>query len=112
MPYFILNGAEKFIQFTQSVFGARETARHLHPDGSIMHAEVTIGGMVIMVGNSTKDWSDMTGSIFIYVEDADIAFQAAVRAGATVVLDLENKEYGRSGGVKDPTGVTWWITSL
>ncbi len=112
MPYFILDGAEKFVEFTKSVFGAEETARHLHPDGRIMHAEVRIGDSVIMVGNATEQWPASTGSLFIYVEDADTAYQAALREGATAVLELEDKEYGRSGGVKDPTGVTWWITSL
>ena len=28
-----------------------------------------------------------------------------------VVMEIENKDYGRTGGVKDPFGNTWWIVA-
>lgn len=113
MPYFILNGAEKFINFTTSVFEAEVIAKHLQNDGkNIMHAEVRIGEMVIMFAEATDQWTAETGSIFIYVENADTTYKTALREGATSLMEPEDKEYGRSCGIKDPTGVTWWITSV
>jgi uncharacterized glyoxalase superfamily protein PhnB len=50
--------------------------------------------------------------MFIYVEDADKTFQLALRNGAESIMELTNQEYGRSGGIKDPFGNIWWITSL
>lgn len=113
MPYFILKGAEKFINFTTAVFGAELIARHQQEGGEgIMHAEIRIGETVIMFAEATEQWPPQTGSIFIYVENADSTYATALREGAVAVMEPADKGYGRSGGVKDPTGVTWWITSL
>lgn len=113
MPYFILRGAESFIKFTETVFGAELTSRHQQPDGkSIMHAEIKIGDMVIMFADANDQWGTLTGSIFIYVENADDSYKKALAEGAVSVMEIEDKDYGRSCGVKDPAGVTWWITSL
>ncbi len=55
----------------------------------------------------------MNAGMFIYVDDADTAYQKALTAGATTVEGQEpsDKEYGRACGIKDPFGNTWWITS-
>jgi uncharacterized glyoxalase superfamily protein PhnB len=65
-----------------------------------------------MFSNSTKDWKPRTADMFVYVENADTAFNNAVAAGGKVVLPLEDKDYGRSGGVEDPFGNIWWITAV
>jgi len=36
----------------------------------------------------------------------------ALENGATAVTQLGNQSHGRSGGVKDSFGNTWWITSV
>ena len=53
----------------------------------------------------------MPAGLFIYVEDADETYKKAIEEGATVVTTLSDQAYGRSGGVKDPFGNTWWITA-
>ena len=110
MPYLILNGADTFIRFTKEVFHAEELRLHRNEDGSIMHAEIQIGGSTIMVGGSSGQWAVQNSGLYLNVENADETFQRAIVNGAEVVMPLEDKEYGRSGGVKDPTGNTWWIT--
>jgi len=65
-----------------------------------------------MFGGSTEDWSVMTAGLFIYVEDADATYQKAMEAGAATVMALSDQAYGRTCGVKDPEGNTWWITSV
>jgi len=42
---------------------------------------------------------------------ADAVVSQAVAAGATSKGPVEDKPYGRSGGVVDPYGLTWWICS-
>ena len=32
-------------------------------------------------------------------------------AGAKLVTPVADQQYGRSGGVEDPFGLTWWITT-
>lgn len=111
MPYLILNGADRFLDFVTSVFDAREVTRHLNDDQTIMHAQVMIGECAIMLGECKAPWEPMPAGLFVYVENADESFDKAVKAGATVVMGLTDQPYGRTCGVKDPTGNTWWITT-
>lgn len=112
MPYIILKGAEKFKEFLLNVFGAKEIATYPDDTGKIMHAEVKIGESVIMFAEASDQWSAQNAGLFIYVENADATFNTAVSQGAQVVMEMDDKEYGRTGGVRDPFGNTWWITSV
>lgn len=111
MPYLILNDVEAFIEFTKTVFGAKEKMRHPDENGRIVHAEVVIGGNTIMAGESTDQWKTQNSGLYINVDSADEHYQKALNAGATTVMELSNQEYGRTCGVMDPQGNTWWITS-
>jgi len=111
MPYLILHDPEKFFSFTAEVFDAKEKTRHMH-EGRLVDGEVLIGESCIMFGGSGEAWQPMPGGLFVYVADADESFQKAQDAGATVVMGLSDQEYGRTCGVKDPCGNTWWITAL
>jgi len=48
----------------------------------------------------------------VYVEDADAAYKLALDNGATSLMPPADQDYGRTCGVKDPFGNTWWITSV
>ena len=110
MPYLILRDVAAFIDFTKKVFGAEELAVYRNDHGSIMHAEIQIGGSTIMMGQSNDDWSVQNAGLYINVEDTDSTFQKALDAGAMAIMPIEDKDYGRTSGVKDPQGNTWWIT--
>lgn len=111
MPYLILNDLETFIEFTQIVFDAEEKMRHLDENGRIVHAEVVIGNSTIMAGESTDQWNIQNSGLYINVGSADKTYLKALDAGARAIQELSDREYGRTGGVKDPFGNTWWITS-
>ena len=113
MPYLIVENAEKLIDFAQQVFNANLNSKHLRDDGkTIMHAELQISGSTVMLAEATEQWKEHTATLFIYVDNADETFNKAIEAGAEVILELRNQEYGRSGGVADPCGNIWWITSI
>ena len=113
MPYLILNGALKFIEFTQKVFNAKLISKHLREDQkTIMHAEIGIEGSTIMFAEATEQFAPHTAHLFVYVENADNSFQAAKDNGAKVLTELSDQDYGRTCGVTDPTGNVWWITSV
>lgn len=114
MPYLILHDAEEFIIFTKNVFNAAEVFKSYREDDdeTIMHAEVRINGCNIMFADTTEDFEAANANLFIYVDDADATFQKALDNGATVVTNLADQSYGRSGGVEDPFGNVWWITSM
>ncbi|MEX0662645.1 MAG: VOC family protein [Balneolaceae bacterium] len=111
MPYLILKNVEAFIEFTKTVFDAEEKMKHPDENGRVVHAEITIGDSAIMTGESNDQYSTQNAGLYINVNSADETYQKALDAGAESVMGLSDKEYGRSCGVKDPFGNTWWITS-
>lgn len=112
MPYLILKDANDFIAFAKNVFDAEELAIYRNDDGSIMHAEIQIGGSTIMIGESSIQWPVQTAGLYVHVEHVDDNFSRALQNGASVVMPVEDKDYGRTCGVKDTCGNTWWITSV
>ncbi|GAB3011757.1 VOC family protein [Niabella terrae] len=114
MPYLILKNALGFIDFTRDVFGAEEVFKSYRDNDNqiIMHAEVRINGCNIMFADVNEFFDVANANLFLYVEDADFSFQKALDHGATVVNKLADQDYGRSGGIKDPFGNTWWLTSM
>ncbi|CAN5287724.1 VOC family protein [soil metagenome] len=111
MPYLILKNVSDFIEFTKIVFEAEEKMRHPDDDGRIVHAEILIGNSTIMAGESTDQWNVQNAGLYINVDSADETYQKALDAGASTEMELSDQEYGRTCGVKDPSGNTWWITS-
>lgn len=112
MPYLILENVDAFSEFAQEVFGAEEKMRHTEEDSNqVIHLEITIGDSTIMAGESNKEWKTQPAGLYIIVDSADEMYRKALGAGAESVMELSDQEYGRTGGVKDPFGNTWWITS-
>ena len=74
MPYLIIQGAYKFIDFMKAVFNAE--VRYLAPreEGVIMHAELQIQDAVIMFCDATPDYKAFPGSVFLYLEGVDKIF--------------------------------------
>ena len=111
MPYLIIKDAAGFIKFMEDIFGAKEKMKHMRDESVIMHAEITVGESVIMFADSTADYAPTTGGFFIYVADADATYNKAIAAGATSLMPVYDMPYGRSGGIVDPFGNTWWPTT-
>jgi uncharacterized glyoxalase superfamily protein PhnB len=85
----------------------------MREDGkTIMHSEIQIGGSTIMFADTTEQIKEQVAGLFIYVENADETYKKAIDAGATTVMELSNQDYGRTCGVNDPFGNTWWITTV
>lgn len=113
MPYLILKGASKFIDFTKIVFDAKDSNKQmLRNDGTVMHAEIILNGSTIMVTDETTDWTKQTANLFVYVPNADDAYKKALENGAESLMELSDQDYGRTCGVTDPFGNVWWITSI
>lgn len=113
MPYLLIENAQAFIDFAEKLFQGNLTYKAYREDGkTIMHAEVTIAGQVFMLAEATADWQAQPGGFFIYVEEADNVFNKALTLGAEEIMPMSDQSYGRSGGVKDPFGNVWWITSV
>ena len=111
-PYLIVRDPAKLIDFLTRAFHASEEHRSMRADGTIMHAQVRIGDSPIMMGGASPQWPEMPASVYLYLEDVDDAYRRALAAGAESLIEPANQFYGdRMGGVKDPCGNTWWIST-
>lgn len=118
-PHLVTRSAAQAIDFYKQAFGAVERYRMPGPGGTIMHAEITIGDSIVMLGEESpmcpenKCPASLGGSattISLYVPDADKAFDRAVKAGANVVMPVMDMFWGdRYGMVTDPSGHRWAI---
>jgi PhnB protein len=112
MPYLIIENAAGFFEFTKTVFGAEEKFKAMRDENDIMHAEIGIGSSVIMFADATEQFSVRTSGMFLYVDNCDAVYEKALAGGATTVMPPADQSYGRSAGITDPFGNTWWITSV
>ncbi len=112
MPFLILENAAAFLDFTKNVFGAEEKYKAMRTETLIMHAEIAIGQSVIMFADATGQHAKQTAGMFFYVDDCDAVYNKALENGAVTVTEPGDQSYGRSAGVKDPFGNTWWLTAI
>lgn len=111
-PYLIIEGAERLLGFVKEAFGAEERMRMPGPNGTVGHAEVTIGDSVVMLADAGRENPARPGTIHLYVEDCDATYSRAVAAGARSVRGPRTEFYGdRMAGVDDPLGNQWWIAT-
>jgi PhnB protein len=120
-PHLVVRGADRAIDFYKRAFGAEEQFRIAAPDGkSLMHAEIKIGSSIVFLGDESPDMGcrspqslgGSAGSLNLYVEDVDAAFQRAVAAGAQVKMPVTDMFWGdRYGRVLDPFGHEWGLAT-
>ena len=112
-PYLVVRGAPKLIEFLEQAFGAQLSHQPVkRPDGSIMHTQVKIGDSQIMIGEESEMAMAAPCTLHLYVPDVDSVFQQAVKAGGSTIMEPMDMFYGdRSGGVKDPSGNSWYIAT-
>jgi PhnB protein len=111
-PYLHLHDSEKMIPFLENAFGGVVTGHvPLSSEGHVLHATVQIGDNTLELDEAHGEFQPMPCHLHLHVDDADAMHARALRAGATSVDPPSDKPYGRSGGVKDPFGNTWYVTS-
>jgi PhnB protein len=128
MPFMYHDDVEKAFELYQKVFAATEQHRVINPGGRVSHIVMAIGQTHVMLRDATTpDLAEyrakglaatprtLGGSplhLYIYVADADVAFEHAVAYGSKVIDPIEDKEWGdRCGGVQDPFGHIWYIAT-
>ncbi|HEY2546163.1 MAG TPA: VOC family protein [Candidatus Acidoferrum sp.] len=112
-PYFLVHGAPAFVDFLVAAFEGTERIRVPRPDGSVMHAEVSIGNSVIEMGDANEQYPQRPMNTHLYVPDAHATYARALKAGATEIYAPSDKHPSGDlwGAAKDPFGNTWYIAT-
>lgn len=110
-PYFIVNGAQRFIELIKQIFEVKELRRYDMPDGTIMHAEIQIDDSVIMLGDSSDKFPPVPLVMHVYVPNVDETFDKAVKAGCEIIEKPKEREGDpdRRATFKDFAGNMWSV---
>ncbi|WP_158944518.1 VOC family protein [Granulicella sp. S190] len=112
------------IDWLVKVFGFKKQAVFVAPDNkTVQHAQLTFGNGMIMIGsvdNGGEAGKYMvqpdevgfreTQGAYLVVPDADAIYAAAKTAGAEMVIDIRDMDYGgRHFSCRDLEGHTWGV---
>lgn len=119
VPSLRYRDAPAAIEFLCGAFGF---ARHLvvpGPEGTIGHAQLTLGDGMIMLGSARnrdfgphvrtpEELGGNTQSAYVIVAEIDAHYRRAVAAGAEIVMEIEDMDYGgRLYTALDSEGHLW-----
>ncbi|MFZ6646853.1 VOC family protein [Undibacterium sp. TJN25] len=91
-------------------------------DGSILHAQLSFGNGMVMLGSVSRvdnEYSTLvkqpdeiggaqTQTIYAVVNDADLIYDHAKKAGARIAIDIKDEDYGGRGfSCYDVEGHLW-----
>ncbi len=108
------------IDWLCNVIGFTRHAVYEGENGTIGHAELTLGGGMIMLGSQKDDEHAArfkspaetegveTRSVYIVVSDVDAVYARAIAAESDIIRPVQDTPYGsREFAVKDPDGHSW-----
>ena len=120
IPTMRYNDAAAAIEWLCEAFGFEKHLVVPGEDGTVVHAQLIFGTGMVMLGsaresefdNLQKQPSSLGGAVsqspYIIVEDADKHYARAVAAGAEIVMEIKDEDYGGRGySCRDPEGHVW-----
>ncbi|GAA1565218.1 hypothetical protein GCM10009789_18470 [Kribbella sancticallisti] len=110
-PYVSVRGADGWLDFVEYTFETEKAFRVRNEDGTIGHAEITVGDSVLMAFDARPEWPDTPSLLSVYVDDVDRVLARALGAGASVVTELTTSRIVGDRGcrIKDSQGNIWWL---
>lgn len=101
------------IAFLEEAFGFEELRVYANEDGTIAHAELAYGPSILMLGSDRDDRYGRRagqGWMYVAVEDPDAHCERARAAGAEIVAEPYDTDYGsRDYTARDPEGNLWHL---
>ena len=112
-PILIYDDAHAAIEFLERAFGCERRELHEGEKGGVAHAVLTCGDVSVMLSYKSEGdsvYNQVVGKtgVYVVVEETDALFERAKQAGAEVVMEPTDQEYGsRDFTVRDPEGNLW-----
>lgn len=114
VPYLSYADAPAAIAFLCKAFGFQERFRYPMEDGRIGHAELTYRGSTLMLasvyegfGESPLRLSGTNSFVYMYVDDVDAHYAAALAGGATLIGEPAEDHGTRLYRALDLEGHRW-----
>ncbi|MDA3647161.1 VOC family protein [Saccharopolyspora indica] len=115
VAHVMMDGAADAIAFYRTAFGAEELFRIADGNGKIVHAEISIQGSTIMLGDAQgpvfaapTSIGGTTVGLHVFVDDVDALAERAVAAGAELLQPPADQFHGdRTAILRDPHGHVW-----
>lgn len=102
------------IEFLTKAFGFTEVVAYRNDEGVVEHAQLDYGGTSVMLGQRREGEYDQMASdvaasaLYVVVADTDAHCERARAAGAQIVKEPYDQDYGsRDYTAKDPEGNVW-----
>jgi uncharacterized glyoxalase superfamily protein PhnB len=96
------------IAFLETAFGFERHAVHEGESGGVEHAEVRHGDGMVMLGPARDHPAPGAGAVYVAVDDVDALHDRAKAAGAEIVTEPFDTDYGsRDFAARDPEGNLW-----
>jgi uncharacterized glyoxalase superfamily protein PhnB len=117
VTFFAIPECAKAMDFYRDTLGAEEVSRTTAENGTIMHAEMRLGGCLFQLSEPYPSYGLLgppaegnNFTITYWTDDVDALYHRLVAAGATVMTPLADVFSGdRMGVVRDPYGIRWCI---
>lgn len=116
-PTFRYKDAARMIDWLDNAFGFTVHAKYADETGVIQHAQLALGSSMIMLGTVRDDaYGRIVGepgqnggkSVYVAVDDADALYIRAKAAGAQILEEPTDRDYGsREFICADPEGNVW-----
>ncbi|HTQ98468.1 MAG TPA: VOC family protein [Candidatus Acidoferrum sp.] len=111
-PYLFVSNTMQYLDFLKRAFDAQILGVFERTPGQVVNARVRIGTTRFMVSEAGERFPPSKSAFYIYVENADASCRQALSAGAGDIMAPMDMPYGdRQGGVTDPAGNIWWIST-
>jgi len=114
ITYLSVNNALEAISFYEKAFGAEKISVSMDSKGvKVMHSAIKINDTILFIHDPVgEENSPNTTSLYVYVPDADAAFNRAVENGCTIKMAIGDQFWGdRMGLLADPYGSKWGIAT-
>ena len=111
-PILIYKDAHGAIEFLERAFGFERHDVH-GENGTVQHAELRLGSELVMLssaagGDSVFDQGVGRASLYVVIGDPNAHHARASAAGAELVRELRDEDYGSRGyTARDPEGNLW-----
>ncbi len=117
-PSLTYDDAPAAIDWLCRAFGFTQRLVVPGPDGRIEHSELSLNGAVIMVSSpkpsqrrlSPRSLAGASQTVCVHIDDPDSHCRRAVAAGAQIVHELQDEDYGSRGYMaEDLEGHVWYF---